>query len=318
MSKIERLTKEQEEYLPVFRQKYLDAACNGKRIDRDKLQVAINAAYAEIDKAAPLLIILQSPLQAMMAIKFMQEFAKGDLGDSLYKIIYDKLDDQLGGQLWDQLGGQRIYNSGYLWGSQDLYWIARAKFAQHIGVKFTEDQTRQLNIMHDIGFQCEWWWPFEGVCFVSETPTEVKWDGNVLHNETGPAVLYEDGYTVYSWRGTNIPREWIEEKDKLPPERALTWDNVEQRRAACEILGWQNVLEHPSLNPKIIDEDQPHIGTLIQVDLPDAPEQWFIKYKCGTGRWFAEAVNDKSFDTALKANAGGNGWRQGGGLGGIQ
>lgn len=85
--------------------------------------------------------------------------------------------------------------------------------------------------------------------------------------------------------------------------------NVEQRRAACEIVGWHNVLEANDLNPKIIDEDEPSIGTLIQVDLPDAPEQWFLKYRCGTGRWFAESVNDKSFNTALKANAGGNGYR---------
>ena len=79
----------------------------------------------------------------------------------------------------------------------------------------------------------------------------------------------------------------------------------------CEIIGWDKVLEDDSLNPVIIDEDQPHIGKLIQVDLPDAPQQWFLKFQCGTGRVFAEPVNDKSFDTALKANAGGNGWRPG-------
>jgi len=70
-----------------------------------------------------------------------------------------------------------------------------------------------------------------------------------------------------------------------------------------------NVLEHPSLNSKIINEDVPHIGTLIQVDLPDAPGQWFLKYRCGTGRWFAESVNDKRYNTALLANAAGNGYR---------
>ena len=48
MSKIERLTKEQEEYLPVFRQKYLDMACDGIRIDRDSMQNAYNTPAQQV------------------------------------------------------------------------------------------------------------------------------------------------------------------------------------------------------------------------------------------------------------------------------
>jgi hypothetical protein len=90
---------------------------------------------------------------------------------------------------------------------------------------------------------------------------------------------------------------------------ALSQENAELRRAACEIVGWASILEDPALNPVIINEDEPHIGSLIQIDLPDAPQQWFLRYTCGTGRVFAEPVNDKAYDTALKANAAGNGWR---------
>ena len=74
--KIEKLTKEQEAHLPVFRQEYLDAATSGKRINRENLESAIADAYAEIGKKKPYVVILQSPLQAMMAIKFMEHFAK--------------------------------------------------------------------------------------------------------------------------------------------------------------------------------------------------------------------------------------------------
>ena len=197
-----------------------------------------------------------------------------------------------------------------MWGSQDLFWIAWGKFAEKIGVNLKPETSSNLDIMDRIGRQCEWWWPYEGICFVSEKPISIKWDDQRrLHGERGPAIEYEDGYSLYAWHGLRIPAEWIIDKTHLTPQIALTWQNVEQRRCACEILGWNNVLEHPSLNPKIIDRDEPHIGTLIEVDLPDAPKQRFIKFQCGTGRWFAESVNDKSFDTALKANAGGNGWR---------
>lgn len=145
---------------------------------------------------------------------------------------------------------------------------------------------------------------------ISDRPEILKVDEqNRLHNEFGPATKWRDGLEQYYWHGQAVPDVWLRDKKHLTPKLALTQTNVEQRRAACEILGWANVLEDPSLNPKIIDKDEPHIGTLIEVDLPDAPKQWFLKYQCGTGRWFAESVNDKKFNTALKANAGGNGYR---------
>lgn len=145
---------------------------------------------------------------------------------------------------------------------------------------------------------------------IADRPETLKIDEQGrLHNETGPAVKWRDGMEQYYWHGLSIPDWWIRNKKDLSPQIALSQENAELRRCACEILGWANILSHPSLNPKVIDEDAPHIGTIYQVDLPEAPAQWFIKYQCGTGRWFAEAVNDKRYNTALKANAAKRGWR---------
>lgn len=203
------------------------------------------------------------------------------------------------------------YNPNYLIGSQSLFWISFYKFAEYIGVKYDSDSQHKLNVINQISTQCEWWWPFEGICIASQRPLKTHWEDDMLHNPNGKAVEYEDGFGWSSWRGTQVPDEWLDGSDTLTPQIALTRGNVEQRRSACEILGWAKVLEDPSLNPLIINEDEPHIGTLIQVDLPDAPGQWFLKYTCGTGRIFCEPVTDKNFNTALKANAGGNGWRPG-------
>lgn len=145
---------------------------------------------------------------------------------------------------------------------------------------------------------------------IADRPETLKIDEQGrLHNETGPAVKWRDGMEQYYWHGLSVPDWWIRNKKDLSPQIALSQENAELRRCACEILGWANILSHPSLNPKVIDEDAPHIGTIYQVDLPEAPAQWFIKYQCGTGRWFAEAVNDKRYNTALKANAAKRGWR---------
>ena len=64
--------------------------------------------------------------------------------------------------------------------------------------------------------------------------------------------------------------------------------NVEQRRAACELVGWVNILSQ--LNAKTIDIDDDDIGTLLEVEIPDSGKEKFLQVKCGTGREFALPV----------------------------
>ena len=121
-----------------------------------------------------------------------------------------------------------------------------------------------------------------------------------LHCENGPA-LDSDVEPLYFWRGILIPSEWITHKEELTPQTALAWRNVEQRRCACEILGWERILS--KLNARSIDKDvDPQIGELVEVDLPDAGPTKLLRYTCGTGRRFAEVV-PKEMRTALEANA---------------
>ena len=319
MTKIEKLTPEQEAELPRFRKEYLDIACGGARADRDALQSALDDAYAVIGKSPPKLFIFDSPAACMLAIKIfeigsLERFKLGDqLGDQLRGQLGDQFGDQLGdqfggqlrdqlqGQLRDQLGGQLIYNPHYLWGSQDLYWIAWGKFAEKIGVKLKPETSRNLDIMDRIGRQCEWWWPCGNMVIVSQRPVTVRWDGeNRLHCENGPAVEYADGYAVYAWRGLRIPGGWI--TDAPPPAaEIMRLENTEQRRIACEMRGWHNIL--PELGAKLIDSHpNPQVGELWEANLPDNGPERFLKVQCGTGRTFAMPVG-MEFATAREANA---------------
>jgi hypothetical protein len=125
-------------------------------------------------------------------------------------------------------------------------------------------------------------------------------DQERLHSENGPAILYRDTFAVYSWHGVQVPAEWIRDKS-LDAKTALTWSNMEQRRAACEILGWINVLAQ--LKAKSLDKDEdPMIGELLEVKIPDLGKERFLKVLCGTGRTFAIPV-PPTVKTALEANA---------------
>ena len=51
--------------------------------------------------------------------------------------------------------------------------------------------------------------------------------------------------------------------------------NIEQRRCACEIIEWAQVLKH--LDAQVIDKDPDEtIGTLLEVSLPDSGQEKFL------------------------------------------
>lgn len=123
---------------------------------------------------------------------------------------------------------------------------------------------------------------------------------NRIHNQNGPAIVWGDEET-YWYKGVQVPKEWILHPEDQDPKEALTHKNIEQRRALCELIGWNTVLEH--LNKKVIDKDpDPEIGELFEVDLPDAPKCRFLRVLCATGRFFCLQVPPE-MNTALEANS---------------
>ena len=140
----------------------------------------------------------------------------------------------------------------------------------------------------------------EEFCIVSDFPTEIHVDDQHRpHAEHGPSHRWRDGWALYHWHGVRVPERWIMNKQSLTAAEVLQTENVEQRRAGCEILGWNHILRE--LNAVEIDVNpNPQIGTLLEVDLPDAGKERFVRVKCGTGRMFALPV-PPDIQTALEA-----------------
>ena len=189
------------------------------------------------------------------------------------------------------------HQGGNMWSYYDCYLTA---FRDVLGLdipiyekyKFWEVATKEggFRVMH------------EKFCIVSNFPDLLKIDDNNRpHSENGPSYRWRDGWSLYYWHGVKIPSEWLENKSSITPQMALTWENMEQGRAACEILGWANILQE--LNATIIDEDgDPEIGQLLEVDIPEIGREKFLKVLCGTGRTFALPVPPE-MKTALQAQA---------------
>ena len=189
-----------------------------------------------------------------------------------------------------------FYQGGAYWAGYDSYLTAMRDI---IGLQLPEHEkyvwweraaiAAPFRVMH------------EEFCIVSDFPEILKMDAEHRpHCENGPSHRWRDGWELYHWHGVRVPDEWIKDK-ALTPEIAVTWANVEQRRAACEILGWANVLS--ALNARVINKHRnPQIGTLLEVDLPDSGPERFLQVQCGTGRTFALPV-PRDVNTAMEAQA---------------
>jgi hypothetical protein len=159
----------------------------------------------------------------------------------------------------------------------------------------------QFKIDEDIVKSCGWVWWHENVLAISDRPLRIARDERGrLHHPEKMAIEYRDGWGLCSWHGTVVPSEWIVEKS-LTAQIALTHKNVEQRRAACEILGWGAVLDQ--LKANVLDKNSSdQIGTLLEVELPDSGKERFLDVRCGTGRRFVIPV-PREMRTAHEASA---------------
>jgi hypothetical protein len=268
---IKNLTAEQEALLPVYRDKWLDIGLSTEPLNFEKAKAAVCVAYESVGLPKPTkFYTAKSPVDAIRLIKNLNPRMETT------KIMSDMA-----------------------YGCHDANWLGFYQYFRDVlGIKACE----KLDGLIDLAHHCGWLNMYYDTVVFQDRPKHIKLDDqNRLHCEYGPAILYRDGYSVYAWHGVTIPSEWITNKGELTAKIALTWVNTEQRKAACEIIGWATVLRE--LNAHTIDSDEdPMIGTLLEVDIPDIGEEKFLRVLCGTGREFAIPV-PPNMKTALEANA---------------
>lgn len=271
--KIETITDEQKAQIEIEREKWRAIGTCTDPADRPTTEKILTKFYARIGQPAPKFVWFADAKEAC-------EKGAAEMGITPREVF-------------------ELRN----WGSEYAWWVAWYVVARDVvGVEYTPEQNELLNEWAELVKSAGWFFPGDGICLCAERHEELHFDPQYrLHCETGPAIKGRGDLKVYAWHGTRIPAEWIEDKENLKPEVALNWQNVEQRRCAAEIIGWNKILEQ--IPTKVIDQDaDPMIGTLIECDIPDSPKSRFIKVRCGTGRDFVLPVPNE-MKTALEANA---------------
>jgi hypothetical protein len=304
--------------------------------DRPRAERAIAKMYEIAGLAAPRVVWCGSPMSMALtrAVLFKMPASVGDsvrysvrdaVSASVWNSVCDSIStsvrDAVSASVWDSVSDSvrasvlasvrasvstsvsdsvrdSVLDSVY--GQHEANWLAFYRyFHDVVGLK---KETQRLEGLWELARSAGWTIPFRDICFVSERhATIIRDDQGRLHNPSGPACAYPDGWSLYYWHGTTIPEDWIEHPETLTASIALRTENLEQRRAACEMLGWDRILNE--LDAVEIDRDpDPEIGILLEVNLPDSGRERFLRARCGTGRQFALPV-PSDIPTALAANA---------------
>ena len=202
----DKLTATEQKQLEEYRAYCLARGRATDEIDKTRLEPAITELYRLLGKSAPQFVYADSILHAQT-------------------IIADST-------------GDRSYHSTSFWGQQDYYWVAFYRFAEkYLAVKY--EKSAQLALWETLAESCHWFWPYAKVCIVSHKPTKLTVDQRGrLHNDSGSAIEYRDGYAQYYLHGVSVPKELAEiNKSDMNPADLGKYKNAEVRMQAIKKLG---------------------------------------------------------------------------------
>lgn len=158
MSKIEKLTLEQEALIPVYREKWRAIALSTEPIDRQKAKEAVFAAYAAIGKPEPKVLFCDSP-QAVP--KILTSLLKRQLGKFEW-LLKTYSDSQLLEQQWKELGGSlrdqlvQMYSQLRKQLVEQLHWQLQMRLAAPLREQSYEQQLwEQLQLHEQLGQQLQ-------------------------------------------------------------------------------------------------------------------------------------------------------------------
>lgn len=214
-TKITSLTKSQESLFPSYVKEGLDIGLSTERIDFDRAKKAVSLAYKCAGLEMPTNVIFtESPLAGMKLSK-------------------------------------KISNNGLIcYGFHDSSWIIFYKYFNDITKNTDSPLAENILGLYETAKECGWWWPFDDTVIISDRPCELHRDSeNRLHNETGPAVLYTDGYALYSIHGVTVPEDIVMDRSSITVDRIDNASNVELSRIMTELYGEARYILDSKLKP---------------------------------------------------------------------
>lgn len=216
---------------------------------------------------------LESPLYFKLCNDLIRQMFDGlshqDFNtEMIFKKLYNPLEKLLAfgftQKLYDQLPSQ-LSERYYISGSWDGYWLSVFEYVKKNGVEYKNSE--QFDAYLNYSKSCGITYPYQNIAFVSDRPIKININKfNLLHCKDDYAMQFNDCYGFCAWHGTPIYNKWVIQKS-LDVQSAVSCLDDAERHAACEILGWHNILNNFENN--IIDRHHgSSIYELIEAEIP--------------------------------------------------
>jgi hypothetical protein len=120
-------------------------------------------------------------------------------------------------------------------GQHELSWLGSYEyFRNELGLRA---ETAPLLGLFQLAASAGWVRPHERTCWLAELPNLLCGDPrDRLHNASGPALRYPDGWSVWAWKGVEIPSWIIEQPDRITLASIDSAADVQVRRCMIEIM----------------------------------------------------------------------------------
>jgi hypothetical protein len=259
---ITTITNEQLAKCPEYVAKWTKIGTCTDRINRQRATEAIHLAYSKADPplAPPKKIMFFSSPAAALTGVHIHEYLLAHPDLDIKKMTPKQEQDMI-----DHIKKNAQYITGGF-GSMDAGSLA---FYDYFRTEFgLVTETEPLQGLNSVALECGWWWGFEDIVFMSDRPCILTLDdNNGLHNETGPALAYEDGFAIYAWHNVVIPddKSWI-----ITNPKKITIDDIDKESNAdlqaimIEKFGQRKYLD--TIGAKIIDMDSMRVNPGIEGD----------------------------------------------------
>jgi hypothetical protein len=120
-------------------------------------------------------------------------------------------------------------------GPRELSWLGTCEYFRTVlGLK---EETTPLLGLWLVATSAGWLRPHERTCWLSERPNLLRGDPrDRLHNASGPALRFPDGWAVWAWKGAEIPSWIIERPDKITLATIDRETDARLRRCMIDIM----------------------------------------------------------------------------------
>jgi len=127
-------------------------------------------------------------------------------------------------------------------GPHDLCWLGTCDYLRRVlGLTVETEPLAGLSLL---AANAGWLQPHAHTCWLSERPELLHGDASDrLHQTQGPALRFRGGWSVFAWRGVEVPRWMIEQPDKITLAAIDEQGNVQVRRCMIEIMTPQRYVE---------------------------------------------------------------------------